>query len=166
MTKKFPQERIAVYPGVFDPVTNGHMDIIDRSVRIFDRVIVAVAGNRPQTIFTLEERINLLIQSTTAYPQVQVTSFEGLLIDFVREQQANAIIRGLRAVSDFELEFQYALMNQHLAEDIETFFMMSRSRFMFITTAAIKQVIRFHGCVHDLVPEHVENALWEKFHGQ
>lgn len=159
--------RVAVYPGVFDPVTNGHLDIIARSVRIFDQVIVAVAGGeRPKTTFTLDERIALLSESLHVYPQVRVLGLEGLLVDFVREHGAGVIIRGLRAVSDFELEFQFALMNQQLNDEIETLFMMARSRYSFISASAIKQVIRFKGCVRDLAPEHVAKALWQKFHGR
>lgn len=161
------ENRIAVYPGNFDPVTNGHIDIIERAARIFPKVVVAVAASREKRslLFSLEERVSFLKDLYQEHTCVEITSFNGLLIDFMKQHNAQVIIRGLRAVSDFEMEFQFALMNQQLAGDIETLFMMSRSTYSYLSSSAVKQVIRFKGNVSNLVPACVENALWAKFHG-
>lgn len=156
--------RIAVYPGTFDPITNGHLDIIKRACKLFDRVIVGVArDNYKQTLFSLEERVKLAQEVTQDIPGVEVKAFQGLLVDFVRREGACAIIRGLRAVSDFEYEFQMSIMNKKLAEEVETVFLMTATEYSFLTSSIIRQVAALGGCIRGLVPPIVELALYEKF---
>lgn len=157
--------RIAIYPGTFDPVTNGHLDILKRATEFFDEVIVAVAvDSNKTTLFSLEERIQLLEIATQELPQIKVKGFEGLTVEFARECGAIAIIRGLRAMQDFEYEFQLALMNKKLASDIETIFLMTQSEFSFISSSSIKWAARLKGSVSEFVPTHVEQAMYEKYH--
>ena len=154
--------RIAVYPGSFDPITRGHEDLVLRSLHFADRVIVAVAVNATkQPLFSLEERVALIRQAVT-HPAVEVQSFDGLLVDFARRVGASVTVRGLRAVSDFEYEFQMALMNRELASSIETVFMMPDAKYSYISSRLIKEVFGLGGKVHGLVPELVEKRLREK----
>ncbi|MGI6678992.1 MAG: pantetheine-phosphate adenylyltransferase [Dehalobacterium sp.] len=155
--------RIAVYAGTFDPVTNGHLDIIHRSVRLFDKVIVAVAkDNYKNTLFTLEERVDL-IRSVLDDDLVELELFEGLLIEYCKKMGAVTIIRGLRAVSDFEYEMQMALMNKKLYPEIETMFLMTDQKYSFLSSKIVKQVAQFGGCINGLVPEEVILALAQKY---
>lgn len=154
---------IAVYPGTFDPITNGHLDIICRGAKLFERVVIGVAvDNYKQNLFSLEERIDLVKQVTLHLDNVQVEGFSGLLVDFVRRQGAHAVIRGLRAVSDFEYEFQLAMMNKKLAPEVETVFLMTTNEYSFLSSSIIKQVAALGGCIHGLVPREVEQALKSK----
>lgn len=156
--------RLAICPGSFDPVTYGHLDIIQRGAKIFDQVIVAVFNNQSKSpLFTVDERVELLQESIKDLPNVMVDSCEGLLIDYAQEHHANAILRGLRAVSDFEYEMQNASMNRKLGENIETFFMMTNNQYSFLSSSIVKEVAKYKGNVSDLVPEIVEKALIDKF---
>jgi pantetheine-phosphate adenylyltransferase len=157
-------KRIAVYPGTFDPVTNGHVDLAERSIRMFDRVIVAVAANpKKQPLFELNERIAMFKKATTGFRNLVIQGFDGLLVDYVREHKAVAIIRGLRAVSDFELEMQMALMNRRLDSDIETVFMMPNEEYSFITSTIVKEAASYGGDVSSLVPKGVVEKLRMQF---
>lgn len=153
----------AVYPGSFDPVTFGHLDIIQRGAKIFDKVTVAVLINPSKNpLFTVEERVELIRQVTKDMPKVEIDSFHGLLIDYMKQKKANTIIKGLRAVSDFEYELQMASINRKLDENIETFFMMTNNTYSYLSSSIVKEVARHHGPVNDLVPEVVEQALKAK----
>ncbi|MHB1419499.1 MAG: pantetheine-phosphate adenylyltransferase [Bacillota bacterium] len=155
--------RIAVYPGTFDPVTNGHLDIIQRAARMFNKLIIAVArDNNKKALFTLDERTDLLRKVTSQYPNVTVESYSGLSVEFVKSRGACAMVRGLRAISDFEYELQIYLMNKKLSEDVETVFLMTASDYSFISSSMIKQVANLGGCIKGLVPELVEEAIVEK----
>lgn len=156
--------RIAIYPGTFDPVTYGHLDILQRAVSVFDEVIIAVASDSNKApLFSLDERLKLLSEATEGMANVKVSVFEGLTVEFARSCGAVAIIRGLRALSDFEYEFQLALINKKLAPDIETVFLMTKSDFSFISSSAIKWAASLKGTVSGFVPPHVEKALSEKY---
>ncbi len=158
------KERLAIYPGSFDPVTNGHMDIIERGLKLFDRIIVAVLINpKKNPLFSVEERLFLLEKSLTHLPTVEVATSEGLLVDFAVQQKAVAILRGMRAVSDFEHEFQMALMNRRLNRQIETVFLMTGLRWIFTSSSIIKEAASFGGKIKELVPEVVFEKLKEKF---
>ncbi|MDN5326474.1 MAG: pantetheine-phosphate adenylyltransferase [Moorella sp. (in: firmicutes)] len=155
--------KVAVYPGTFDPITNGHLDIIRRAVSIFDRVVVGVAAdNYKETLFSLEERVDLVRTVTRDIAGVTVKSFSGLLVDFARREEAVAIVRGLRAVSDFEYEFQMSIMNKKLASDLETVFLMTTTEYSFLSSSVIRQVASLGGCIHGLVPPEVERALLQR----
>lgn len=155
---------IAVCPGSFDPVTNGHLDIISRGAKIFDKVIVAVLNNSSKkALFSVEERISLLQEVTSGLANVEIDSFDGLLMDYMRSKQAQVVIRGLRAVSDFEYEMQIAAMNRKLNDEVETFFVMTNNRYSFLSSSIVKEVARYQASVADLVPPAVEQALREKF---
>jgi pantetheine-phosphate adenylyltransferase len=157
-------KRIAIYPGSFDPVTNGHINLIKRASRHFDRVIVAVAkDSQKKPLFTIEERIDMLKEVTKDIEGVEVDSFDGLLVDYVKKKGAKVVLRGLRAVSDFEYEFQMAHMNHKLFEEMETFFMVTGAEEFFISSNLVKEVARLHGCVKGLVPEYVRQKLAQKF---
>lgn len=159
-------KRRGIYPGTFDPVTNGHLDLVERGLRIFDEIIIAVAPTpRKKPLFTLEER-EKLIRDAVKFENVSVESFDGLLVDYVRARKGAAIIRGLRAVSDFEYEFQMALMNRRLNTDIETVFMMPAEEYTFLTSTIIKEVASLGGSVDGLVPPNVADALKGKFRGR
>lgn len=154
----------AVYPGTFDPVTNGHLDIIARATGLFDQVIIAVAEeNYKNTLFNMDERIALLEEVTKEFKNVKVEKFDGLLMDYVKKHQASAVIRGLRAVSDFEYEFQLALMNKKLNDKAETVFLMTASEYSFISSSIIKQVASLGGSVCGLVPAVVIEAMAKKY---
>ncbi|UCZ51847.1 pantetheine-phosphate adenylyltransferase [Bacillus shivajii] len=154
---------IAVCPGSFDPVTLGHLDIVTRGSKVFDKVIVSVLNNRTkQPMFTVEERIDLLKEVTKDLPNVEVDYFDGLLIDYVKQKQANAIIKGLRAVSDFEYELQMASINRKLDDEIETFFMMTNNQYSYLSSSIVKELAKYNASVSDLVPPVVEEALRKK----
>jgi pantetheine-phosphate adenylyltransferase len=154
---------LAVYPGSFDPLTNGHVDIITRGARLFDRIIVAILVNAEKSpLFTMEERVEMSRVVFKGQSSVEVDTFDGLLVDYVARRHAQVIVRGLRAVSDFEFEFQMALMNQRLNGDIETVFMMPSEKYTFISSRLIKEVFALGGQVHGLVPDLVEARLREK----
>jgi pantetheine-phosphate adenylyltransferase len=154
---------LAVYPGSFDPLTNGHVDIITRGARLFDRIVVAILVNAEKSpLFSMDERVEILRDVFKPHPNVEVDTFNGLLVDYVERKKAQVIVRGLRAVSDFEFEFQMALMNQRLKPQIETVFMMPAEQYTYISSRLIKEVFALGGRVHGLVPELVEQRLREK----
>ncbi|NIA19511.1 MAG: pantetheine-phosphate adenylyltransferase [Xanthomonadaceae bacterium] len=156
--------KIAVYPGSFDPVTNGHIDLITRGAKVFDELIVAVACNHEKkTLFTVCERMEMIEEIFCDNPQIKVSTFDGLLINYVQEVNAHAIIRGLRAVSDFEYEFQMALMNRNLAPSVETFFMMSKDTYMYVSSRIVKELASLGGTVSNLVHPLVEERVREKY---
>lgn len=156
--------RIGVYPGSFDPVTNGHVDIIERASRLFDKLIVGVLVNTSKApLFTVDERVNFIKESCSHLDNIEVDYFSGLLIDFIKNKNADTIVRGLRAVSDFEYEFQMALMNRKLAPEIETVFMMTSSKYSYLSSSLIKEVAKFGGCIRGLIPEMVEKEIYRKF---
>lgn len=155
--------RTAIYPGSFDPLTNGHLDVIQRAAKLFDHVIVAVAQNAEKhPLFTMEERLKLVEKGTRHLSHVKADAFGGLLVDYARSKKAQAIVRGLRAVSDFEFEFQMALMNRKLDEGIETIFMMPKDTYTFISSRIVKEIARLGGDVSAFVPVHVRTALHAK----
>jgi pantetheine-phosphate adenylyltransferase len=159
--------KLAVYPGSFDPLTNGHVDIIERGMHLFDRIIVAVLVNIEKTpLFTTQERVDILQQAFKGRPNVEIDTFDGLLVDYVARRHANVIVRGLRAVSDFETEFQMALMNRRLSPEIETVFMMPAEQYTYISSRLIKEVFALGGQVRGLVPEIVESRLRDKQRGK
>lgn len=157
-------EKIAVVPGSFDPITNGHLDIIRRAADVFDTVYVAALKNSSkQPLFTIEERLELIAAVTKDIPNIRIESSSGLLIDYARSRKAKAIVRGLRAVSDFEYEMQITSMNRFLDESIETFFIMTKNQYSFLSSSIVKEVARYGGNVKGLVPPEVEEALKRKF---
>jgi pantetheine-phosphate adenylyltransferase len=157
---------LAVYPGSFDPLTNGHVDIILRGARLFDRIVVAILVNAEKSpLFTMDERVEIARNVFKAQSNVEVDTFDGLLVDYVARRQAQVIVRGLRAVSDFEFEFQMALMNRRLNAQIETVFMMPAEQYTYISSRLIKEVFTLGGRVHGLVPELVEARLQHKMRG-
>jgi pantetheine-phosphate adenylyltransferase len=160
--------RRIVYPGTFDPVTNGHLDVVSRALQLFDEVIVAIAADTTKKpLFTLEERQALTEKAVAGCGgKVRVTVFNGLLVEFVQSQNANAILRGLRAVSDFEFEFQMALMNRKLSGKIETIFLMPRDTYTYLSSTIIKEIGRLGGDISSFVPPVVEEAMRTKFHGE
>ncbi|MGQ9577048.1 MAG: pantetheine-phosphate adenylyltransferase [Candidatus Aminicenantales bacterium] len=158
------RESRAIYPGSFDPITNGHVDIIQRGLKIFDHILIAVLENpKKEALFTTEERVSTIRQLFVSEPRVEVKSFDGLLVDFARQNKANIVIRGLRAVSDFEFEFQMALMNRKLNPELETLFMMPNINYTFLSSRLVKEVFMLGGCIKDLVPKEVERRLRKKF---
>ena len=159
--------RTVIYPGSFDPLTNGHLDVIQRAAKLFDRVIVAVAeSDGKQPLFTPGERFTLVKKAVKHLPNVEVDAFDGLLIEYVVSRKAQAIVRGLRAVSDFEFEFQLALMNRKLNENVETIFMMPKDTYTFLSSRIVKEIARLGGDVGAFVPAHVRGALAGKFTGR
>lgn len=156
--------RIAIYPGTFDPVTNGHVHIAERACKLFDKVIIAVAhDNYKNNLFTLDERINMMKESTKHLFNVEVDYFTGLVAEYAKKEKAQALIRGLRAVTDFENEMQLAAMNKHLNYGLDTLFLMTESEYSFLSSSIIKQVAVLGGCVKGLVPDIVERGLQEKY---
>lgn len=156
--------RIAICPGSFDPITNGHLDIIERGSRIFDEIVVTIFNNQSKSpLFTIQERIKLIEEATKYIPNVSVDSNDGLLIDYAKEKNVNVILRGLRAVSDFEYEMQITSMNRKLDHEIETLFMMTNNQYSFLSSSIVKEVAKYNACVSDLVPPVVEKALQKKF---
>lgn len=155
--------RRAIYPGSFDPVTNGHLDVIGRAAKLFDEVIVAVAINdQKRSLFSAAERTTLISGSVAGFENVRVSSFDGLLVEFARQQGAAAVVRGLRAVSDFEFEFQMALMNRKLEAEIETIFLMPAEKYTYLSSRIVKEISRLGGVVDAFVPASVAVALREK----
>jgi len=158
---------LAVYPGSFDPLTNGHVDIITRGARLFDRIVVAMLVNAEKSpLFSMDERVDVARHVFRDHANVEIDTFEGLLVDYVERRRADVIVRGLRAVSDFEYEFQMALMNRRLNGRIETIFMMPAEQYTYISSRMIKEVFSLGGRVSGLVPEAVEARLREKFAGR
>lgn len=158
--------RTGICPGSFDPLTNGHLDVIQRAMKLFDRVIVAVARNESkQPLFSLEERLELVRNAVGQWPEVDVDSFDCLLVDYAERVGAQAVVRGLRAVSDFEFEFQLALMNRRLNERIETIFMMPKDTYTYLSSRMIKEIARLDGDVSAFVPDHVRKVLVERLSG-
>ena len=157
--------RIAVYPGTFDPITKGHLDVLERAQRLFDKVVIAVAVNTGKApLFSVEERVELAKESVKSLKSpCEVLCFDGLLVDFVQSQGACAIIRGLRAVSDFEFEFQMALMNRKLRQEVETIFLMPRESYTYLSSSIIREVAKLGGDISNFVTPHVESVLKEKF---
>jgi pantetheine-phosphate adenylyltransferase len=154
----------AIYPGSFDPVTNGHLDVIERARKLFDEVIVAVADNdEKQPLFSLKDRLNLLSETAGKIDNVRIAEFKGLLVDFARGEEAGAVIRGLRAVSDFEFEFQMALMNRKLDGAVETIFLMPKEEYTYLSSRIVKEIARLGGDVSRFVPACVVKALKTKF---
>jgi pantetheine-phosphate adenylyltransferase len=161
-----PPIRVAIYPGSFDPVTNGHVDVIQRAVTLFDELIVAVAFNdekHKSTLFSIDERITLLQETCARTPSVRIVGLNGLLVDFAKQEKVVAIVRGLRAVSDFEFEFQMALMNRKMEPTVETIFMMPKEEYTYISSRIVKEIARLGGNVQSFVPECVVRALAKKF---
>ena len=156
-------QKIAIYPGSFDPVTNGHLDIIKRASRIFDKVIVAVLTNAAKNpAFTFDERVDMLKTATRDIENVEVKSFNGLLVDFVKQENASVIVKGLRAVSDFEYEFQMALLNEKLAPEIETMFLATSDRYCFLSSSIVKEIARHGGSLEDFVPDELIDPIYKK----
>lgn len=156
--------KVAIYPGTFDPLTNGHLDILKRASLLFDKVIVAIAiDNKKESLFKIEERKKFIETAVNNISNINIESFNGLLIHFAQKKKANVIIRGLRAVSDFEYEFQLALINKKLEKNIETIFLTTSSEYTFLSSTIIKQVVSLNGNINGLVPEIVEIALKKKF---
>jgi pantetheine-phosphate adenylyltransferase len=156
--------RRAIYPGSFDPVTNGHLDVIERARKLFDEVVVAVAHNdEKQPLFSLEHRLDLLRETAGKIGNVRIAEFEGLLIEFARKEHAGAVVRGLRAISDFEFEFQMALMNRKLDPAVETIFLMPKEEYTYLSSRIVKEIARLGGDVSDFVPACVAKALRSKF---
>ncbi len=155
--------RTAIYPGSFDPLTNGHLDIVHRAAKLFDRVVVAVARNdSKRPLFSLQDRLQMVRRAVRRWPHVEADAFEGLLVEYAQKRSAQAVIRGLRAVSDFEFEFQLALMNRKLDERIETIFMMPKDAYTFLSSRIVKEIAGLGGDVSAFVPGHVEAALKRK----
>ena len=156
-------EAIAIYPGSFDPLTNGHVDIIQRGSRFFDRIVIAVLINLEKApLFTVPERVEITREVFRGWANVEVDTFDGLLVDYARRRQATVIVRGLRAISDFEYEMQMALMNRRLNPDVETVFMMPAEPYTYVSSRLVKEVVALGGTVHGLVPDLVERRLREK----
>ncbi len=156
--------KIAIYPGTFDPITNGHIDIIRRATVIFDKVIVAVATNpKKSPLFSVEERKDMIATVMQDFPQVTVDSIDGLLVDYAIEKKANAVIRGLRAISDFEFELQMALVNRKLSEELITVFMMPHENYSYLNSSIVKEVASFGGSIKCFVPEYVRRKVLQKY---
>lgn len=158
--------KIVLYPGTFDPITNGHFDLIERASCLFDKVVVAIAkSHAKKPLFSVKERVDLVKEVAAGLSNVEVCGFSGLLVDFAREKQANALLRGLRAVSDFEYEFQLANMNRRLAPDLESLFLTPAEQFSFISSTLVREIASLGGDVTEFVPESVLSALKSKYGG-
>ncbi len=156
--------RRAIYPGSFDPITNGHLDVIERARKLFDEVVVAVAHNdEKQPLFSLNDRLDLLRETAGKIDNVRIAEFEGLLVEFARNEEAGVVIRGLRAISDFEFEFQMALMNRKLDSEVETIFLMPKEEYTYLSSRIVKEIARLGGDVSGFVPACVAKALSRKF---
>jgi pantetheine-phosphate adenylyltransferase len=150
----------AIYPGSFDPMTHGHLDLVARGSKIFDHLVVAILNNSSKNpLFTVTERVEMLTEAVVAFGNVSVATFDGLLVDFAREQQAQVLLRGIRAISDYEYELQMALMNRRLSPDLETVFMMPESKYSFVSSRLVKEVFQLGGSVDGLVPQSVLDRL-------
>ena len=156
--------KVAIYPGSFDPVTNGHLDILQRGLKLFDKIIVAILTNPGKNfLFTLEERIEMLEVSIKKFPNVEIGTFDGLTVDYAAKRNAQAILRGLRALSDFEYEFQMALMNRRLNREVQTIFLMTGMRWIYTSSSIIKEAAQFGGSITGMVPPVVEKRIKAKF---
>jgi pantetheine-phosphate adenylyltransferase len=153
----------AIYPGSFDPLTNGHLDLIARAAKIFDHLVVAILRNSAkEPLFTVEERVGMLTEGVAEFDNVSVSTFDGLLVEFAREERAQAVVRGIRAISDYEYEFQMALMNRRLSPDVETIFLMPDAKYSFVSSRLVKEVFRLGGSVDGLVPKFVVERMKER----
>ncbi|HLJ77934.1 MAG TPA: pantetheine-phosphate adenylyltransferase [Acidobacteriaceae bacterium] len=153
----------AIYPGSFDPLTNGHLDLIARAAKIFDHLVVAILRNSSKSpLFTVEERVAMLSEGIAALENVSISTFDGLLVDFAREQRAHAVVRGIRAISDYEYEFQMALMNRRLSPEVETIFLMPDAKYSFVSSRLVKEVFELGGSIDGLVPKFVIDRLKDK----
>lgn len=162
--RQIKMNKIAIYAGTFDPITHGHVDLIGRAIRMFDKVIVAIAANpNKKPLFSVEERVSLAAEALSRHPQVAVFGFDCLLLEFVKQHQANVILRGLRTVTDFDYEFQLASMNRYLNSSIESIFMMPSEKYMYVSSTLVREVASLHGDVSGFVPECVVQALHKKF---
>lgn len=158
------KKNIAVYPGTFDPVTNGHLDIIERASGLFDKVIVTIALNsNKKPLFTKEERKDMILSVTGKFKNIEVDSFDGLLVNYAKKKNASAIIRGLRAVSDFEYEFQMSLTNRKLAPEVNTIFLMPHEKYTYLNSSLVKELAKFKGKIECFVPDYVRKKLEKKF---
>ncbi|NOQ19087.1 MAG: pantetheine-phosphate adenylyltransferase [Desulfobacterales bacterium] len=156
--------KVAIYPGSFDPVTNGHIDIVERGLKLFDKLIVSILYNPSKDyLFTLEERVEMLKDSMKKMKNIEIDSFDGLLVDYAASRKAQAILRGLRAMSDFEYEFQMALMNRRLNREVQTVFLMTGLRWIFTSSSIIKEAVQFGGNIEGMVPPLAQKKLMEKF---
>ncbi|MCX7916563.1 MAG: pantetheine-phosphate adenylyltransferase [bacterium] len=159
-------KKIAVYPGTFDPITYGHIDVVERSLKIVDKIIIAVSGfQRKNFLFSVEERVKLIKEVFKDKKEVEVESFDGLLVDYLKKKNVKIVIRGLRAISDFDYEFQMVLVNRKLMKDIETIFLMPREEFFYISSSIVKEIVKLNGNISCFVPKNVEVALREKIKG-
>ncbi len=155
--------RIAIYPGSFDPITNGHLDILERAMKLFDKVIITIARNSSKSpLFTEEERLELIRKVVAPFKSVEVDSFDGLLVEYARKQNAIAVVRGLRAISDFEYELQMALMNRKLSESLVTTFLMPNEKYTYLNSSIVREIARLGGNINGFVPPEVQQALEQK----
>lgn len=159
--------RTAIYPGTFDPITNGHLDIIERALKLFDRVTITIARNSAKNpLFSEEERLAMIKESVKQFKGVEIDSFDGLLVEYARKKKAAAVVRGLRAISDFEYELQMALMNRKLDEDLVTVFLMPNERYTYLNSSIVREIARHKGDIREFVPPHVLQALEAKLQKQ
>ncbi|MCM8803658.1 MAG: pantetheine-phosphate adenylyltransferase [Candidatus Omnitrophica bacterium] len=156
-------KKIGVYPGTFDPITYGHIDVVERSLKIFDKIIIAVSGfGKKNFLFSLEERVKIIKEVFKNNERIEVESFDGLLVDYLKKKNINIVIRGLRAISDFDYEFQMVLVNRKLFKEIETIFLMPREEFFYISSSIVKEIAKLNGNISCFVPKNVEIALKKK----
>jgi pantetheine-phosphate adenylyltransferase len=156
--------KIAIYPGTFDPITNGHIDVLERALDLFDKIIVSLAVNSNKTpLFNEQERLEMIKEVVKKYPNVEVDRFECLLVDYAKKRDAVAIIRGLRAVSDFEYEFQMALMNRKIYDKANTVFLMPHEKYTYLSSSLVREIARLHGDITEFVPENVKDKIEKKF---